>query len=96
MAGNRNSGRKSKFEEIKVLEIIELSMRTLKEFFNSPNITLRDKGMVAKDFILKKIPTKVQGEGFDQVIKNVIVFRNPEALKEDGTNRIKDTELQTR
>jgi hypothetical protein len=40
--------------------------------------------------ILRKIlPDQLEGKGFDQLIKNVIVFRNPEAVRED-------TELQAR
>jgi hypothetical protein len=67
------SGRKSFYDEKEIAEVVNMSVRTVKMYLNDEGIPLEKKVLVAQGFALKRMPTKIEGEGISD--KNFIVIR---------------------
>lgn len=72
------SGRKSKFNELQTYEVAEMSIKVVRDYLNS-TVPLEKKVEVAKHFVLKAMPTRVEGEGFAQDIRTTFII--PETRK---------------
>ena len=71
------SGRKSKFEEDMLMDVVNLSVKTIKQFLEDMTIPLSKRATIAKDFSLRKIPTKI-----DAYVNGEVTMM-PAILKDD-------------
>lgn len=81
------SGRKSKFEEDMLMEVCNLSVNTIRQFLLDITIPVKLRVQIAKDFALRKVPTKLEGEGFST--QNIINIIRPEQNKEENANKVR-------
>jgi intein-encoded DNA endonuclease-like protein len=80
MAGKKGrSGRKSHYEEMDAVEIVNLSQKTVRDYLRDPNIPLDKKVLVAKDFAAKAMPTKIEAN----TPTYVYVVSDTEGCRED-------------
>ena len=70
------SGRKSKFDELQTYEVAEMSVKVVRDYLNS-TAPLDKKVEVAKHFVLKAMPTKVEGEGLAGLQKVINIIYDP-------------------
>ena len=64
------SGRKSHYDSLAIAEVVNLSIKTVRDYLKDENIPVEKKVFVAKDFAIKRMPTKIQGD--DIADKNYI------------------------
>ena len=71
-------------------ELLTKSHELLKTWLNNEAVPIDRKIPVAVEFIKKRIPSKIEGEGFDTIQQFVTIFRNARAeqeqLETDRTN----------
>ena len=75
MAGQKGkSGRKTHYEEMAIAEVVNLSIKTVRDYLLDPNIPREKKAFLAKDFALKRIPNKIENLNPE---REVIIIHNP-------------------
>ena len=83
MAGVKGrSGRKSHYDEMSIIEVVNKSIKTVNDYLSDENIALEKRVGVAKDFALKHMPQQVKGEGFN----DMIIINNIKKVIEDAYN----------
>ena len=76
MAGVKGkSGRKTHYDSLAIAEVVNLSIKTVRDYLRDENIPIEKKVFVAKDFALKRLPNKVEGEGITEYTK-VQIFKD--------------------
>ena len=56
------SGRKSHYRELDIMEVVNLSIKTIRDYLKDPSIDLHRRAQLAHAFALKRIPEKHQHE----------------------------------
>ena len=84
MAGVKGrSGRKGHYQELAVKEVLELSIKCVRDFLNDSTISLEKKANLGKDFVIKTIPQHIIGEG---IIDSKIVIIRSEKIEDGNRN----------
>ena len=90
MAGLKgHSGRKPHLEDKTKYEILRLSAATIFHAFRAPNsiFSFERKVDLARDFVLKTIPTKIESDGSFAPIM-IQLLRNEQAMLEESPKQI--------
>ena len=75
------SGRKSKFEEDTLMDVVNLSVKTVRQFLQDENIPLEKRVAIAKDFGLRKIPTKINAEFSGEVFMMPVIEKDDKPME---------------
>lgn len=86
MAGNGNSGRKPLLHTRTLEEIMSVSSEILLRWLTNPEVKDVLKIPVVAQLIAKRIPAKIEGEGFGGDTKIIIVHSNKDGAGARGSS----------
>lgn len=71
MAGTKGrSGRRAHYDEMLVTDVVNLSIKTIRDYLLDPDIPKKDKAEVARHFAVKAMPQKIEGT-VDLVVQTI-------------------------
>jgi len=81
MAGVKGrSGRKSHYDEMLVSEVVNSSIKLVREYINDLGISLEKRVEVAKHFGLKAVPTSFEGDFSGEVVVMPMIEKDGKPL----------------
>ena len=69
MAGVKGrSGRRTHYDELAIAEVVNLSIKTVREYLQDIKMPLEKRAQLAQAFVAKAMPQRLEAEGLDTQI----------------------------